>query len=168
YADVQKAVELLPAQYGDITNINQVPAKYRSKEITAAQYSRVFGDNARNRMSAIVAEAIRAQATLLAASPAYSEGTTYTWEDAANQFAIVLSHLGSDPISQIDPNGGTWYANKDEITNLKSGVNPKEILWRGNRENISSLEEDNFPPTLYGRGRVNPTQNLVDAFPMAD
>lgn len=29
-----------------------------------------------------------------------------------------------------------------------------------------SLEEDNFPPTLYGNGRINPTQNLVDAFPM--
>lgn len=166
YADVQKAVDLLPAQYGDITNNNQVPAKYRSNEITAAQYSRVFGDNTRNRMSAAIAEAVRAQATLLAASPAFSEGTTYTWEAAANQFAAVLNHLGADPVSQIDPTGATWYTNKDDITNLKSGVNPKEILWRGGRENISSLEEDNFPPTLFGRGRVNPSQNLVDAFPM--
>lgn len=30
------------------------------------------------------------------------------------------------------------------------------------------LERDNFPSTLYGRGRVNPTQNLVNAFPMAN
>jgi hypothetical protein len=30
------------------------------------------------------------------------------------------------------------------------------------------MEEDNFPPTLFGRGRVNPTQNLIDAFPMAN
>ncbi|WP_227625447.1 RagB/SusD family nutrient uptake outer membrane protein [Geofilum rubicundum] len=30
------------------------------------------------------------------------------------------------------------------------------------------LERENYPPTLYGNGRVNPTQNLVDAFPMAN
>jgi starch-binding outer membrane protein, SusD/RagB family len=28
------------------------------------------------------------------------------------------------------------------------------------------LERENFPPSLFGNGRVNPTQNLVDAFPM--
>src|SRR5690606_21352166 len=27
---------------------------------------------------------------------------------------------------------------------------------------------DNYPPTLYGRGLINPTQNFVDAFPMAN
>lgn len=168
YDDVQMAIDLLPANYGDITDNNQVPAKYRSKEITAAQYSRVFGDNTRNRMSASIAEAVRAQATLLAASPAYSEGTTYTWEDAADQMAIVLNRLGANPVSQIDPTGLTWYTNKTDITNIKSGINPKEILWRGGRENNTTLETDHYPPTLYGNGRINPTQNLVDAFPMAN
>ncbi len=168
YDDTQIAINLLPANYGDVTDINLVPEKYRSKEITAAQYSRVFGENTRNRMSASIAEAVRAQATLLAASPAYSDGTTYTWEDAANQMAIVLNRLGSDPVSQIDPTGITWYTNGTDITNLQSGINPKEILWRGGRENNRGLEVDNYPPTLYGSGRINPTQNLVDAFPMAN
>jgi hypothetical protein len=27
------------------------------------------------------------------------------------------------------------------------------------------MESDNYPPSIYGKGRVNPTQNLVDAFP---
>lgn len=49
---------------------------------------------------------------------------------------------------------------------MQAGYNPKEILWRANKESSSSLEEDNYPPTLFGNGRVNPTQNLVDAFPM--
>ena len=168
YDDVQIAVELLPAKYGDVTDLNQVPEKYRNKEITVSQYSRVFGNNTRNRMSASVAEAIRAQVTLLAASPAYSDGATYTWEDAANQMAVVLDRLGADPVSEIDPTGLTWYANSGDITNLQSGINPKEILWRGGREQNRSLEEDNYPPTLFGRGRINPTQNLVDAFPMAN
>jgi hypothetical protein len=30
------------------------------------------------------------------------------------------------------------------------------------------LESDNYPPSIYGKGRINPTQNFVDAFPMAN
>ena len=168
YSDVEMACSLLPLEYGTIGSESLVPQKYRSKGITAAQYSRVFGDNTRNRVSAAIAEAVRAQATLLAASPAYSEGTSYSWADAANQMAIVLSRLGSNPISQVDPTGYTWYTNTSDITNLQSGINPKEILWRGGRDESSSLEADHFPPSLFGRGRINPTQNLVDAFPMVN
>lgn len=49
-----------------------------------------------------------------------------------------------------------------------------EILWRSNKggDDATSeggcVEKQNFPPSLYGNGRVNPSQNLVDAFPMAD
>lgn len=46
------------------------------------------------------------------------------------------------------------------------GVGPQEMIWRGNVESNRSEEENNFPPSLYGKGRMNPTQNLVDAFPM--
>jgi hypothetical protein len=42
------------------------------------------------------------------------------------------------------------------------------MLWRGNIVTTNNLERDNFPPTLFGNGRVNPSQNLVDAFPMAN
>lgn len=48
------------------------------------------------------------------------------------------------------------------------GSNPQEILWRGNVEENDDLGTNNYPPSLYGNGRVNPTQNLVDAFPMAN
>ena len=41
-----------------------------------------------------------------------------------------------------------------------------EILWRADRSKNATQEADNFPPTLWGNGRVNPSQNLVDAFPM--
>ena len=41
-----------------------------------------------------------------------------------------------------------------------------EILWREDRHKNATQERDNYPPTLYGLGRVNPSQNLVDAFPM--
>lgn len=167
-ADVQTALDLLPEDYGVISDDAQVPSKYRSKGVTAGQYTRVFGDNARNRMSARIAKAVRAQAALLAASPAYSEGSGITWEEAANQMAIVLNGLDSNPIAQIDPLGNKWYVDGKAIENLAAGVNPKEILWRSNKESSSSLEADQYPPTLFGKGRVNPTQNLVDAFPMAN
>jgi hypothetical protein len=42
------------------------------------------------------------------------------------------------------------------------------MLWRGAIATTNNLEAANFPPTLFGNGRVNPTQNLVDAFPMAN
>lgn len=168
YADVDSALMLLPDDYGAIDNDNMVPAKYRTMGVTAGQYTRVFGDNAKNRMSARIAKAVRAQAALLAASPAYSDGSDVTWEDAANMMAVVLDGLGSDPIAELDPIGNIWYANSTTIQNLPAGVNPKEMLWRGNKENNLNLERDNYPPTLFGSGRVNPTQNLVDAFPMAN
>jgi hypothetical protein len=41
-----------------------------------------------------------------------------------------------------------------------------EILWRADRSTNADQEKENFPPSLYGNGRVNPSQNLVDAFPM--
>lgn len=168
YADVDSALMLLPDDYGAIDNDNMVPAKYRTMGVTAGQYTRVFGDNAKNRMSARIAKAVRAQAALLAASPAYSDGSDVTWVDAANMMAVVLDGLGSDPIAELDPIGNIWYANSTTIQNLPAGVNPKEMLWRGNKENNLNLEQDNYPPTLFGSGRVNPTQNLVDAFPMAN
>lgn len=168
YADVDSALMLLPEDYGVINDDNQVPAKYRSMGITAGQYTRVFGDNAKNRMSARIAKAVRAQAALLAASPAYNTGNNMTWEKAANEMATVLDGLGSNPIAELDPNGNKWYENSSEIKEIPAGINPKEMLWRGNKEESLNLERDNYPPTLYGNGRVNPTQNLVDAFPMAN
>lgn len=166
YADVDSALLLLPEDYGVITDENMVPAKYKSKGVTAGQYTRVFGDNAKNRMSARIAKAVKAQAALLAASPAYSAGSGVTWEEAANLMAAVLNGLGGNPIGELDPNGNKWYENSSYIQNLEAGVNPKEMLWRGNKAEDLDLERNNYPPTLFGSGRVNPTQNLVDAFPM--
>ena len=168
-ADVEMTIELLPEDYGDISNEAEVPAKYRQKGATADTYTRVFGDHAKNRMSARVAKAVRAQAALLAASPAYSAGSGVTWEQAANLMAQVLKDgLGSNPVANIDPTGNVWYTDQDGLKNLVAGTNRAEFLWRSNKSEDIDLETNQFPPTLYGNGRVNPSQNLVDAFPMAN
>lgn len=169
FADVDSAINMLPDEFGDVDDVDDVPQKYRDLGVTAGQFTRVYGDNVKNRMSAQIARAIRAQATLLAASPAYAEGSDLTWEDAANYMGETLVNgLGSNPVAEIDPTGNVWYADNAAIQNLPAGQNPKEILWRGNKENNATLEQENYPPTLFGSGRVNPTQNLVDAFPMAN
>lgn len=169
--DAATAISLLPLDYGDISDAN-IPSKYKTLGITnAGDYNRVNGNIMRGRITGRIVEAIRAQTALLAASPAYSAGTTVTWDDAANNAAIVLDRING--VSGLSATGATWYSNATEISNLASGVNPAEIIWRSGKDNSASaggldLEKNNFPPSLYGKGRINPTQNLVDAFPMVN
>lgn len=170
--DCQKAIELLPLDYKDHT-IGEIPQKYldimsniAEDDAKVSTYDRVNGTGATGRISARIVEAVRAQVTLFAASPAFSKGTTVKWEDAANYAATVLDRIGG--VSGMDADGYTWFANTTEITNLANGAVPAEVIWRSNMETNLTLETDNFPPTLYGNGRINPTQNLVDAFPMAN
>ena len=151
--------------------MNDVPAKYKAIGVqTAGEYNRVFGAIMRGRISGRIAEAICSQASLLAASPAFAAGTTVNYAKAADDAAKVLDRIGG--VSGISPTGNKWFAQTSEIDNLGSGAVPQEILWRGSRTNGDedwnlglNQEADNFPPSLYGKGRINPTQNLVDAFP---
>jgi len=169
--DVTSALQLLPLDYGDVSNAD-IPGKYKALGITnAGDYNRVNGNIMRGRITGRIVEAIKSQVALLAASPAYSAGTTVTWDNAANDAAIVLDRING--ISGLAATGATWYSNTSEISNLASGVNPPEIIWRSDKDNSATagglqLEKDNFPPSIYGKGRINPTQNLVDAFPMAN
>ena len=167
-ADVDSAIKYLPLDYGVIGDDDPVPAKYASKGATVAIYNRVFGDHARNRMSARVAKAVRAQAALLAASPAYSDGSGVTWEEAANRFAEVMKEFNADPIGNLDPTGNVWYTDVSGLEKLENGFNRPEFLWRSNSGKSADMEKNQFVPTLFGSGRVNPSQNLVDAFPMAN
>ncbi len=164
--DAGKAIELLPLDYGDISDA-EIPDKYQELGVSnAGDYNRVNGNHMRGRITGRIVEAVSAQVALLAASPAYSTGTSVTWEDAADYAAIVLDRIND--ISGLAANGGTWYANTSEIGGLASGAVPDEIIWRSDIGQSLNLETDNFPPSLYGNGRVNPTQNLVDAFPMVN
>ncbi|MDA3928115.1 MAG: RagB/SusD family nutrient uptake outer membrane protein [Prolixibacteraceae bacterium] len=169
YNDLELAESYLPLDYEDVTDSTdvQIPSKYAGKT-TISDYNRVFGAYNHQRLTARIVKGIRAQVALLAASPAFSEGSSVTWADAANAAGEVLDLIGG--VSGMASNGGYWYAkaNSSEIGGLALGVNPPEVLWRTNVSEQSNLEEENFPPSLYGNGRVNPTQNLVDAFPMAN
>lgn len=168
YRDLNEAEKYLPLDFSDIENASQLPGNYKGYSVE--EYNRVFGAVNMQRLSGRIVKAIRAKAALLAASPAYNEGTTTTWENAANYAAIVINDLGG--ISELDPRGSLFYtAENIGRINLAAGRDLSEMLWRGSLEGGSGnlyLERDNFPPSLYGNGRVNPTQNLVDAFSMAN
>ena len=173
YADLDAALELLPLDYENITDA-QVPEKYKAIGVTnATEYNVVFGVELRGRISGRIAEAIKGLTALLASSPAYVEKSGVSAADAADALAVVLDRING--VAGLDPTGHVWYMQKAEIDNLASGAVPAEILWRGNINKGTesyefgiAQESDYFPPTLYGKGLINPTQNLVDAFPMAN
>ena len=161
FADCDSAMALLPLDYANISNEEDIPAKYRALGANVSNYNLIFGNKARNLLSGKAAEAIKAQVALLAASPAFRDQSGVTSADAAKLCANVLNHIGG--VEGLDPTGNVWYKNKTKIDNA---AEMPEILWREDRSSDTKYETEFFPPTLYGKGRVNPSQNLVDAFPM--
>lgn len=162
YSDFEKAEELLPLDFEDVAS---VPDKYEGVDVN--NYNRVFGANSRQRMTGRIIEAMRSRAALLAASPAFNTlNKVALWEVAADATAVVLDRING--VNGLSSNGNSWYNNTSEIDGLSQGNNPREILWRSGTADGRALEEDNYPPTLYGKGRINPTQNLVNAFPMSN
>lgn len=164
-SDFDEALKYLPEQYGDVEEEN-VPAKYAQQGATNAEYNRAFGKNHRGKIDGRIISAFKAQVAIMAASPAYASAGVFTWEQAAKLAADCLKNFGG--LSACDPDGWKWFDNKSLIDGLGTADNPKEIIWRGGIDENNTLEADNYPSTLYGKGRVNPTQNLVDAFPMAN
>ena len=162
FADCDSAMALLPLDYADIDNNAGIPAKYQALGANYSNYNLVFGNKARNLLSGRIAEAIKAQVALLAASPAFREKSGVTSAEAATLCGNVLKRIGG--LEGFDPTGNVWYKNTTKLE--PSGGEMAEILWREDRHKNAEQERENFPPTLYGSGRINPSQNLVDAFPM--
>ena len=162
FDDCDQAMELLPVDYDDIESNSEIPEKYLELGANPSGYNLVFGKKSRNLMSGKIAEAIKAQVALLAASPAFRDQSGVTSDEAARLAANVLTRIGG--LNGFDATGNIWYKNKSKLEPSASEM--PEILWRADRVKDATQEEENFPPSLYGNGRVNPSQNLVDAFPM--
>ena len=161
FADCDSAMKYLPMDYVDVA-YDDIPAKYKELGAETTGYNLVFGTRSRGLMSGKIAEAIKAQVALLAASPAFRDQSGVTSAEAAVLCASVLKRIGG--LEGFDETGNIWYKNKTKLEPSASEM--PEILWRADRSKDASQERENFPPTLYGSGRVNPSQNLVDAFPM--
>ncbi len=158
-SDINVAMTLLPENYADIEDKSQIPAKYQAIGADMGGYNRAFGDHHHGKVCGQILKTIKAQVLLFAASPAYG---TASWQQAAEAAAAVIGE------KKVVENGHTWYTNGQEIDDVKRTQNTPEAIWMTNPGTSNSIESDNYPPSLYGNGRTNPTQNLVDAFPMAN
>ncbi len=149
YSDIEQALKLLPESWKDFEGEDSL---------------RVYGPQNLNRIDGKILKALRTRVALFDASPSYNGGDYDLVKSAtaAELTASLLVQIGG--VSGLSSNGHKFWKNIDE----PDDVNDEEVLWRSRVFNSRSIEEDNFPPTLFGQGRVNPTQNLVDAFPMSN
>lgn len=171
FDDCDSALALLPADYKDVKSSADIPERYLKLGAEMTGYNLVFGSRSNGLVSGKVAGAVKAQIALLAASPAFRDKSGVTSEKAAEICANALKSING--LEGFDKYGNTWYKPNDpndpKLDNLKPSAGEKaEILWREDRRNNNDQEKENFPPSLFGNGRVNPSQNLVDAFPMAN
>jgi hypothetical protein len=168
YKDLDSAEAYLPIEYNNIGSAAQIPDRYKVFTQNAETYNRVMGESSRQLFNGLIAKAFRARTALLAASPAFQNSSNnVTWADAANYAAALIDYRGG--VNALPVNGGTFYTT--DVDNQSNGSNPPEIIWRQNlsSSDLSNQQEaQNFPPSLFGNGFMNPTQNLVDAFPMAN
>lgn len=162
--DLDRAEELLPLEYEDMAS---VPEGFQDITSDVSKYNNVMGAKARLLFNGLIARAYRTRMYLLAASPLYQDASNeVTWAQAADAAADVLDYKGG--VAGLASDGLEYYVSTI-VNSAQDGVNPNEILWRENRSSGDNTQESqNFPPSLYGTGYMNPSQNLVDAFPMAN
>ena len=120
----------------------------------------VYGEQQVGRAYKLAALSLKSRVLLYAASPAYTVNKTDAeikdlWVKAAMAANEAIQNIGNLP--SINTNGSLY---KDP--------NHSEIIWRSFQGDSNSPERENFMPSLWGNGRTNPSQQLVDAFPMED
>lgn len=163
YADFDKALEFLTMDdYKDITSSSPLPLGLEG--VNWANYNAVFGLRANQRISGRIVKAMKARVALLAASPAFGNNNATLWEKAANYAGSSIAGIGG--VAGLDPNGHKFYeAARIDAIALTTNKDQPEMVWRRAIVVSSSREKAQLPPSLFGDGQINPTQNLVDAFP---
>lgn len=150
--DFDTAYVYLPYIYSN--NAADIPDKDSQYDVDA--YLTVNSSQYNLRLNGKIVRALQAQVKLFAASPSFLNSNE-AYKEAAG-YAIPLL----DEVSFTLASDGVEFYDKDNDQN-----NP-EFIWRASVAPNSTQEVNNFPPSLNGNGYINPTQNLVDAFPMAD
>jgi hypothetical protein len=140
-ADCDTAIANLPGTYADVAG--------------EADQNQAMGARWTNRMDGYAARALKSRVTLFAASPAFNlKDDASGWQAAAKAAGELLQLNGG--VASLSPTGLAWYTNSAD----------PEIIWARAIVSTSAPEAANFPPSLLGSGRTDPSQNLVNAFPM--
>lgn len=120
-----------------------------------------FGLDNLGRPTSIACKSLKSRVLLYAASPAFQ---TSSYNVAAQAAYDVIELIGTTLPSVYNVNNisSAFYNNStnDELIMRRRSA--------GANAGTNSLERSNFPPSLEGNGRTSPSQNLVDAFPMAN
>lgn len=122
-----------------------------------------------NRMDGFSVRGLKSRVLLYAASPAYNTTNDVAkWEAAAKEAGSFYFKAKGIP-SNLAASGLTFY-------NYGSGPANYDVIWgravdktAPSSSNIGAgliMEKMNFPPSLLGDGNTNPTQDLVNSFPM--
>lgn len=175
YSDINQAlIYLTMDDYRNVSSSAELPSGLEN--VVVANYNIIFGNTTAQRISGRILKALRAKVALLEASPAYSTDPAL-WIKAANYCGDVLKNIpttttGANPTNgpeALDPEGHQFYLKSlTDAVNLAAGapVDRPEMIWRTPKSLSNARESSFFPPLLFGRGQLNPTQNIVDAFPM--
>ena len=157
-ADFNEALEYIPMDWDGI--VAKQPKRYNGTDNDRYQF--VFGTTQEGRINGRIIKAFQAKLNLLAASPAFMNGTGSYYQNAATLLGEILSDHGG--VAGLSPTGHYNFYEFAAGTRFFP-----EVLWRDNvASTFTWLEKQHYPPSLNGEGKLNPSQNLVDAFPMAD
>ena len=165
-ADFNRAISYLPMDFLDVTTVAKMLPAFSTVNMT--DYNTVFGKVSNQRITRRIVMGFKARVALLAASPAFNATNAQSlWVNAANAAADVLNQIPSTPgIAGLDASGHIFFQ-ASRVDAVSVTADQKEMLWRGASNSLTNtLEKRMLPPGLNGNGEVNPSQNLVDAFPM--
>lgn len=115
------------------------------------------------RATAKAAYALKSRVTIYAASPAYQpEGAT---DAQTHEKWIRAAQLAQQAIDDGQL-GGYSILTENQMAGIDLQDNtPAEFIFR-RWTNTNAMEKRQYPPLFWGQGKTNPSQNLVDAFPM--
>ncbi len=122
----------------------------------------ITGTSGQGRASGNAALALKAIVYLFAASDAYQpDGITegerrFKWIRTVYAADVAMSHIGkTKPLSSASFGGNSNNVDSEFLLAMSTG-------------NSSDFESRNYVTSYYGRAITNPSQNLADAFPMAN
>ncbi|WP_066630852.1 RagB/SusD family nutrient uptake outer membrane protein [Labilibacter marinus] len=132
--------------------------------------SDVYGPDLDGLPTTTACYSLKSRMLLYAASPAFSggDGNTELYRKAAVAAKEAIDILGGLKSEYYNPSNidDAFFTAVDDNDELILKKNVKRIAYNNN----SDWEMNNYPPSqgLAVKGRTNPSQNLVDAFPAAN
>jgi hypothetical protein len=147
--------------FSDCDNaFNNLPLTFVDGTLNGTQ-KRVLGSAYANRINGKTIKLLKSSVALRAASPAFAESGV-TWTQAA-QFAADVMNLNGG-LTKLNVKDVQFYLQVD-ATYLGAYTESFWYTTIGTAAQSLDRESNNFPPSLFGKGQINPSQNLVDCFP---